>query len=190
MTKLFYLNLAVNDSKASGIYGLRPSSVYKRGGDIIIQGIRDKLEPPADGLLSKQKQKEAEKKFFSSKSHKLFYSVGCLVMPSVEFIRNIVKGSAPKRTLICEITHIDFSLEPPLFTLQGLTSKKTLPIRYYLSQLKPIVKKREAIDPKYLAVLSQRESRHAQLEIQIYRKGTDKKIWVNAEKYLMSPEDY
>ena len=98
-------------------------------------------------------------------------------MTDIEFSKKILKGSNAKRALICKIENIDFSQEPPLFTVKSVFEDKTLPIKLYQSQIKPFLGDPAKIDQKFKEILDQRESKNSMLEVKILDDGVKK--WVN-----------
>ena len=127
-------------------------------------------------IFNEAQQKKIREDFFSIKNNQLFKE-GSYCMTDIEFSKKILKGSNAKRALICKIENIDFSQEPPLFTVKSVFEDKTLPIKLYQSQIKPFLGDPAKIDQKFKEILDQRESKNSMLEVKILDDGVKK--WVN-----------
>ena len=138
-----------------------------------------------DGILSEESQLQYKKEFYSDSKNKLF-KIGQFVLADIAISKNLRKGHNLKRSEICEISDIDWSARPVLFTLQSFSEKRILPIKFYREQLKVLIGNPKKLDQHFQKILAQRESRNASLEVKLLMPDGRFK-WEKIDDFLMKP---
>ena len=140
--------------------GFSPNEVEAPGGILALQQAENKVgQPSLKGFFSKKKQEEDEAQFFANRKNTV-YKPGRFCLVDVIFGKIYKKGHSMKRAVICQIEKLDFSQRPVLFTLKSYITQKTLPIKYHIEQIYPLLAKPEKLDPKFKEILQQRDSRY------------------------------
>ena len=170
-----------------GTFGLSPDDVEGTGGILALQLAEKKFSKSSlKGYFSKQKQEELEAQFFAQKKN-LVYKPGRFCLVDVILGKAYKKAHDIKRAVLCQIEKLDFSQTPVLFTIKTYITQKTLPIKYHIEEIYPLLAKPEKVDPKFKQILQQRDSRSNKVEVKV-KNPEGKEEWVNIDDFLLSKQ--